>query len=103
MVFSNTNLKPSKLDKHFKRVYSGTEPGNGKETFKPRKVHFHCQEYLPKLRFTLTWKPLIEAFYKVTYQVTEKKKQNKTFQCSGSCQDHSGVKCEKESGISPND
>lgn len=35
VAFSNTNLKPSKLDKHFKRVYSSTEPGIDKETFKP--------------------------------------------------------------------
>lgn len=57
--FSNTNLKSSKFDEHFKRVHAGTEDGNDKERLKTKKVRFEHQRTLPKLRFTSIGKPLL--------------------------------------------
>lgn len=41
-----------------------------------KKGHFDCQGTLPKLGFTSTGNPLLEAFCKVAYQGTKKKKMH---------------------------
>ena len=69
MILSNANLKPAKLDEHLIRVHGGTEAGNDNA----KKARFDRQGTLPKLGFVPTGKPLIEASYKVTYQVVKEK------------------------------
>ena len=40
VVFSNANLKPSKLDEHFKNLHGGLEAGYDVESLKVKRARF---------------------------------------------------------------
>lgn len=74
VIFSNANLKLSKLNKHFKSVQGGTLAINDKETCKANKTFWSPKNSM-KVCIYIT-KPLLEASYKVAYHVQKRKKMH---------------------------
>ena len=74
-VFSNANLKPSKLQEHFNNRHGGANvSGHDVEPLKAKRNHFESQRRLPKLGFVSAGKPLLLASYHVLYDVAKTKK-----------------------------
>ncbi|XP_076352725.1 protein FAM200C-like [Tachypleus tridentatus] len=60
--FSNANLKPSKLDEHFKNKHGGRDAGNDIVTLRVKRARFDQVGTLPTYGFSPTEKPLLCAF-----------------------------------------
>ncbi|XP_068246893.1 protein FAM200C-like [Palaemon carinicauda] len=73
-LFSNANLKPSKLDEHFKNKHGGRDAGNYIVTLSAKRARFDQFGTLPTYRFSPTGKPLLCASYEVAYQIAKSKK-----------------------------
>ena len=58
-MFSNANLKPSKLDEHFKNRHGGRDAGNDIETLRVKKDKFDRAGTLPMYGFSPLQKPLL--------------------------------------------
>lgn len=75
IVFSNANLKPSKLLEHFNNRHGGADVASQDvESLKAKRVRFDTQGTLPKLGFIPTEKPLLIASYHVAYKISKCKK-----------------------------
>ncbi|XP_076372943.1 protein FAM200C-like [Tachypleus tridentatus] len=72
--FSNANLKPSKLDEHFKNKHGGRDAGNDIVTLRVKRARFDQVSTLPTYGFSPTEKPLLRASYEVAYQIAKSKK-----------------------------
>ncbi|KAK3885513.1 hypothetical protein Pcinc_010254 [Petrolisthes cinctipes] len=73
-LFSNANLKPSKLDEHFKNKHGGRDAGNNIVTLIAKRARFDQAGTLPTYGFSPTEKSLLRAFYQVAYQIAKLKK-----------------------------
>ncbi|XP_076359052.1 protein FAM200C-like [Tachypleus tridentatus] len=73
-LFSNANLKPSKLDEHFKNKHGGRDAGNDIVTLRVKRARFDQVGTLPTCGFSPTEKPLLRASYEVAYQIAKSKK-----------------------------
>ncbi|XP_076325489.1 protein FAM200C-like [Tachypleus tridentatus] len=73
-LFSNANLKPSKLDEHFKNKHGGRDAGNDIVTLRVKRARFDQVGTLPTYGFLPTEKPLLRASYEVAYQIAKSKK-----------------------------
>ncbi|XP_076373030.1 protein FAM200C-like [Tachypleus tridentatus] len=73
-LFSNANLKPSKLDEHFKNKHGGRDAGNDIVTLRVKRARFDQVGTLPTYGFSPTEKPLLRASYEVAYQIAKSKK-----------------------------
>ncbi|CAM1324282.1 ZBED8 (predicted) [Pycnogonum litorale] len=74
-VFSNANLKPSKLQEHFNNRHGGADlAGHDVESLKVKRARFDSRKTLPKLGFVSVDKPLLMASYQVAYKVAKSKK-----------------------------
>ncbi|KAL0879709.1 hypothetical protein ABMA27_003424 [Loxostege sticticalis] len=72
-VLANGSMKPAKLSEHLKTVH----PGNVSDSiddFRIKRARFEKAGTLPKLGFTPTQKPCLEASYKVAYRIAQQKK-----------------------------
>lgn len=72
-VLANGSMKPAKLSEHLQTVH----PGNISDSiddFRTKKARFEKSGTLPKLGFTPTQKPCLEASYKVAYRIAQQKK-----------------------------
>ena len=75
VVFSNANLKPSKLREHFNNRHGGADvSGHDVESLKAKRIRFESRGTLPKLGFVSADKPLLMASYHVAYNVAKSKK-----------------------------
>uniref|UniRef100_UPI00358F06DC protein FAM200C-like n=1 Tax=Myxine glutinosa TaxID=7769 RepID=UPI00358F06DC len=73
-MFSNSNLKPSKLNEHFQSKHGGRDAGNDITTLKAKGTRFDHAGTLPTYGFSPTEKPMLLASYQVAYQVAKSKK-----------------------------
>ncbi len=73
-MFSNANLKPSKLDQHFKNKHVGEESGNDFGTLTAKCARFDQAGTLPMYGFSPTEKPLLYASFQVAYLIAKSKK-----------------------------
>ncbi|XP_076352730.1 protein FAM200C-like [Tachypleus tridentatus] len=73
-LFSNANLKPSKLDEHFKNKHGGRDAGNDIVTLRVKRARFDQVGTLPTYGFSPTEKLLLRASYEVAYQIAKSKK-----------------------------
>ncbi|XP_076315072.1 protein FAM200C-like [Tachypleus tridentatus] len=73
-LFSNANLKPSKLDEHFQNKHGGRDAGNDIVTLRVKRARFDQVGTLPTYGFSPTEKPLLSASYEVAYQIAKSKK-----------------------------
>ena len=71
VVFCNSNLKPSKLSKHFKNKHGVVEAGYNAETLKTERAHYNRKGTLPKMEFTSVEKPRFRASNKVAYRIAK--------------------------------
>lgn len=72
-MLANGSMKPAKLSEHLQTVH----PGNISDSiddFRTKKARFEKSGTLPKLGFTPTQKPCLEASYKVAYRIAQQKK-----------------------------
>nr|XP_053635382.1 protein ZBED8-like [Cherax quadricarinatus] len=73
-VFSNANLKPSKLQEHFNNQHGGANvAGHDFKSLQAKRARFDSRATLPKLGFISVNKPLT-ASYQVAYKVAKSKK-----------------------------
>ncbi|XP_045117651.1 protein ZBED8-like [Portunus trituberculatus] len=73
-LFSNANLKPSKLDEHFKNKHDGRDAGNDIVTLRDKRARFDQVGTLPTYGFSPTEKPLPRASYEIAYHIAKSKK-----------------------------
>lgn len=74
-VFSDANMKPSKLQEHFNNKHGGGGvEGHDFESLKTKRAYFQSCGTLPRLGFVSVDKPLLLALYQVVYKVTKSKK-----------------------------
>ena len=74
-VFSNSNLKPSKLGEHFQIKHGGNKrAGNDLISLQAKWARYDVKGMFPKLGFTPVDKPLLLASFKVVYELAKKKK-----------------------------
>ena len=76
VLFSNANMKPSRLQEHFNNKHGGVKPGQDSESLKIKKVRFDSSGTLPKMGFVPADKLLLLASYKVVYEIAKSKKQH---------------------------
>ena len=72
-VFSNANLKPSKLKEHFDNRHEGAKSGNDLNTLKIKMARFHQSNTLEKHGILLIDKRLLHVSCKVAFLLTKKK------------------------------
>ena len=73
-MFSNSKLKPSKLDEHFKNRHGGVSAGNDIATLQVKRARFDRAGTLRMYGFSPPEKPLLLASYEVAYQIVKSKK-----------------------------
>ena len=73
-VLSNQSMKPTKLREHLEKIHP-ENVGDGLDIFKQKKIRFDLSGTLPKLGFSTTQKPVLEASYKVAYLIVKNKKE----------------------------
>ena len=74
-VFSNANLKPSKLQEHFNNRHGGANvAGHDVKSLQAKRARFDSRATLPKLGFLSVDKPLLMASYQVAFKVAKSKK-----------------------------
>lgn len=73
-LFSNPNLKPSKLDEHFKNKHGGREAGTDIVTIRAKRALFEQVGTLTTYVFSPIEKPLLRASYEVAHQIAKSKK-----------------------------
>jgi len=72
--FSNSNLKPSKLNEHFTKQHGGGDAGHDFESLKSKRVRFDKSGTITTFGFISNEKPLLHASYRVAYMCAKKKK-----------------------------
>ena len=72
-IFSNANLKSSKLDEHLKNQHGGSDAGYDIDSLKVKRARFDSSGTLSAYGFLLYEKPLLLASYKVAYSWLKKK------------------------------
>lgn len=72
-VLANGSMKPAKLSEHLRIVHPGNV-SDSIEDFRTKRARFEKAGTLPKLGFTPTQKPCLEASYKVAYRIAQQKK-----------------------------
>ena len=70
-MFSNSNLKPSKLDEHFKNRHGGVNAGNDIVTLQVKRARFDRAGTLRIYGFSPPEKPLLLASYEAAYQIVK--------------------------------
>ena len=73
-MFSNSNLKLSKLDEHFKNKHGGVNAGNDIATLQVKRAIFDRAGTLRMYGFSPPEKPLLLASYEAAYQIVKSKK-----------------------------
>ena len=74
-VFSNANLKPSKLQEHSDNRYGvANVVSHDEENLRAKRVRFHSRASLASLSFVSVEKPLLMTTYQVTFKVEKSKK-----------------------------
>ena len=74
IVFSNSNLKPSKLQEHFNKRHGGADiSGHDFESLKSKRIRYESRGTLPKFGFVSAGKPLLLASDHVAYNVAKSK------------------------------
>ena len=74
-VFSNSNLKPSKLGEHLQAIHGENKrAGNDFSSLKAKRARYDSKGMLPKLGFARVDKLLLFASCKVAYEVAKMKK-----------------------------
>lgn len=73
-IFSNCNLKPSKLLEHFNNLHGGEGAGHSMNSLKSKKARFDTSGTILKLCGPAIQKPLLEASYQVAYLCAKRKK-----------------------------
>ena len=74
-VFSNANMKPSKLQEHFSNKHGGSGvESHDFESLKTKRARFQSRGTLPRLGFVSVDKSLLLASYQVAYKVAKSKK-----------------------------
>ena len=74
-VFSNSNLKPSKLKEHFNNKHGGSNvTGRDSKLLKIKRARFDSFGTVPRLGMIFVDKSLLLALYKVAYKVSKSKK-----------------------------
>lgn len=69
-VLANSSMKPAKLSDHLTSVH----PGNASDSvdvFRIKKARFEKSGTLPKIVFSPTQKPCLEASYRVAYRIAQ--------------------------------
>lgn len=75
VVVSSSNLKPSKIQEHFKNKHGRADvEGHDVGSLKIKRAHFDSQGTLPKSGFVSVEKPLLHVSYHVAYKVAKSKK-----------------------------
>ena len=74
-MFSNSNLKPSKLDEHFKNGHGGVNAGNNIATLQVKRARFDRAGTLRMYGFSPPEKPSLLASYEAAYQIVKSKKR----------------------------
>lgn len=72
-ILCNDNMKPARLREHLEKVH----PSNSKDSidvFKQKRARFLAAGTLPKLGFSSSQKPALEASFKVAYLIAKNKK-----------------------------
>jgi len=73
-MFSNANMKPSKLNEHFRNRRGSRDTGNDIETLRLKRTRFDRAGTLPMYRFSPPQKLFLQASYQVAYQIAKSKK-----------------------------
>ena len=73
-MFSNANLKPSKLSQHFKNRHGGRDGENDIKTLRLKRAKFDRADTLPTYGFLPPQKPLLPASYQLAQQIVKSKK-----------------------------
>ena len=73
-MFSNSNLKLSKLDEHFRNRHGGVNAGNDIATLQVKRARFDRAGTLRMYGFSPPEKPLLLASYEAAYQIVKSKK-----------------------------
>ena len=73
-VFSNANLKPSRLNEHFNNRHGGTDAGHDLNSLNIKRERFDRSGTLPKRGFVPVEKPLLQASYDIAFLFAKNKK-----------------------------
>jgi len=73
-MFSNANMKPSKLNEHFRNRHGSRDAGNDIETLWLKRTRFDRAGTLPMYGFSPPQKPFLQASYQAAYQIAKSKK-----------------------------
>ncbi|CAM5079369.1 unnamed protein product [Natator depressus] len=73
-LFSNANLKPSKLSEHFNKQHGGAAAGHDIDTLTSTRARFDSSGTLRTFGFVSLEKPLLQACYQVAYLCPKEKK-----------------------------
>ena len=73
-MFSNSNLKPSKLKEHFQNKHGGESNGHDIQALKVKGFQFYRAGTLPQYGFSPIDKPLLQGSYHIAYNVAKSKK-----------------------------
>ncbi|GLV20116.1 hypothetical protein CBL_21336, partial [Carabus blaptoides fortunei] len=73
-MFSNSNLKPSKLSEHFKRLHGGEDAGHTIDKLSCMRARFNSRGTITTFTSVSVEKPLLQASYHVAYLCAKKKK-----------------------------
>lgn len=72
-IFSNSNLKPSKLE-HCNNQHGGESEGYSLNILKSKKTRFDDGGTITKFNIAAVEKPVLEASYQVVYLCAKKKR-----------------------------
>lgn len=75
-LFSNSNLKPSKLYEHFRNQHGGESAGYSLNILKSKKTRFDACGTIAKFNLVTVEKPLLEASYQIAYLCAKNKKSH---------------------------
>lgn len=73
-VFTNANLRPSRLNEHFNNRHGGTDAGQDLNSLKTKRERFGRSGTMSNLGFVPVEKPLLQASYEVPLLCAKKKK-----------------------------
>ena len=73
-MFPNSNLKPSKLNEHFKNRHGGVNAGNDIATLQVKRARFDRAGTLRMYGFSSPEKPILLASCEAAYQIVKSKK-----------------------------
>jgi len=84
-LFSNANLKPSRLHEHFNRERGDVTAGHALDTVKSRRSPLYSSGTLKRLWYVLVDRPFLQASYKGAYLFANRKELHTTAENSAKC------------------